>query len=372
VYRLLKAPDRLRYARFDFGHNYNQTSREAVYDWFGKWLLKHPDPALLKEAPYQKEPDVDLRVFPDGKLPDDAISEERLINRLKDSHRAQWESLQVRSEAGWERFTQVMEPAWRHTLQVEWPLHRVRCQAENVKDSGGFTRATLRISRGDGDASILGTYWAPLSILRSPAPSIVVIASDHPERPPPAEAGPAGLPLALLQRGLAVLVVDCFSTGNPPDQFANFFGTYNRTQLQERVRDLLTVCAAAGSGADPRGPRVFNVVLWGAGRAGLWALLAAPGAGAVVADCDQLDVTDDQVLLAQDLFCPGIRNIGTVEGGAVLAAPHPLLLHNTGTNFVTTAVRSAYRVMGAGEKLRVVAARLPEDELVEWAFGASE
>ena len=372
MYRLLRAPERLRYVRFDFGHNYNQTSREAVYDWFGRWLLKHPDPALLKEAPYQKEPDADLRVFPDGKLPDDAVSEARLISRLKESHRTQWESLQVRSRAGWDRFTQVVEPAWRHTLQVEWPIRRIRCQAEKVKESGGFTRTTLRISRADGDASILGTYWAPPGIPRNPAPTIVVIASDRPESPPPAGIGPAGLPRALLEYGLSVLVVDRYSTGNPPDQFANFYGTYNRTLLQERVRDLLTVCSVAGLAADPHAPRFLNVVLWGTGRAGLWALLAAPGAGAVVADCDQLDVTDDQVLLAPDLFCPGIRNIGTFEGGAVLAAPHPLLLHNTGTNFVTTAVRSAYRAMGAGKKLRVVAARLPEDELVEWAFRASE
>jgi len=372
VYRLLEAPDRLRYERFDFGHNYNQTSREAVYDWFGKWLVKHRDPALLKELPYQKEPDADLRVFPDGKLPDDAVSEERLISRLKDSHRAQWESLQIRSGADWKRFTRVMEPAWRHTLQVDWPVRRICYQAEDVKEAGGFTRATLRISRADGDASILGTYWAPPDIVRNPAPGIVVIARDHPELPPPAGAQPEGLPLALLQYGLAVLVVDRFSTDSAPNQLANFYGTYNRTQLQERVRDLLTVCSVAGLSADPRGLRTFKVVLWGAGWAGLWALLAAPGAGAVVADCGQLDVTDDQVLLEPDLFCPGIRNIGAFEGGAVLAAPHPLLLHNTGTNFVTTAVRSAYRALGAGEKLRVVATRVPEDELVEWASRASE
>ena len=116
------------------------------------------------------------------------------------------------------------------------------------------------------------------------------------------------------------------------------------------MRDLLTVCAAAGSGADPRGPRSFDVILWGAGRGGLWALLAAPAAGAVVADCDQLDVTSDDALLAPDLFCPGIRNIGTFEGAAMLAAPHPVLLHNTGENFPTVALRSTYRAMGASDK----------------------
>ena len=100
IYQLFNAGDKFRYVRFDFGHNYNQTSREAVYDWFGKWLLKNPNPASLKEAPYQKEPDADLRVFPDGKLPEDAVSEAQIIESLKNRHRAQWESLVVR-EPGW-------------------------------------------------------------------------------------------------------------------------------------------------------------------------------------------------------------------------------------------------------------------------------
>ena len=367
IYQLLNAPDEFRYVRFDFGHNYNQTSREAVYEWFGKWLLKHPNPALLKEEPYQKEPDADLRVFPDGKPPADALTEARLIESLKNLHRAQWESLVVRDETGLNGFKKLMQPAWRHTLQIEWPNSRVRSRAEKVRQSGEFTAATLTISRSEEGPAILASYWAPPDILTNPAPKVVVICSGNNDTArPDAEAKPAGLPLALLQRGVAVLTVDRFSTGAAPNQFTNFYATYNRTELQERVRDLLTVCAAAGSVADPRGPRFCDVILWGTGRAGLWALLAAPGAGTVIADCDQLDVTSDEALLAPDLFCPGIRNIGTFEGAAMLAAPHPLLLHNTGEKFPTVALRSTYRAMGASDKVRVAAAALPDEELVKW------
>jgi hypothetical protein len=367
IYQLLNAQDRFRYLRFDFGHNYNQTSREAVYEWFGKWLLQHPNPASLKEEPYQKEPDADLRVFPDGKLPEDALTEARFIESLKELHRAQWESLVVRDERGLGEFRKLMQPAWRHTLQIGWPNSRARCRAEEVRESGEFTAATLRIDRAEGGASIRASYWAPPGILSNPAPKVVVICNGKADAAlPDAEAKPAGLPLVLLRHGVAVLAVDRFSTGEPPDQFSKFYTTYNRTKLQQRVRDLLTVCTAAGSGADPRGPRFFNVILWGAGQAGLWALLAAPAAGAVIADCDELDVTSDKALLAPDLFCPGIRNIGTFEGGAVLAAPHPLLLHHTGTDFPTVALRSAYRAMSASDQLRVVAARLPDEELVRW------
>ena len=367
IYHLLNAGDKLRYVRFDFGHNYNKTSREAVYDWFGKWLLKDPNPAALKESPYQKEPDAELRVFPDSKLPQDALSEAWLIESLKDSHRGYWDSLMVRNEGGLAEFKRMVQPAWRHTLQIEWPISTVRCQAERVRESGGFAAATLKISRSEKDPYTLASYWAPPGILTAPTPKVVVICRDNTDAAlPDPEAKPAGLPLALLQRGLAVLTVDRFSTDNPPDQFANFYPTYNRTKLQDRVRDLLTVCTAAGTGVDPRGPRFLDVILWGAGHAGLWALLAAPAAGAVVADCNQTDVTSDEALLAPDLFCPGIRNIGSFEGGAILAAPQPLLLHNTGTNFPSLSIRTAYRAVGATQKLRLVAARLPEEELVKW------
>jgi hypothetical protein len=195
---------------------------------------------------------------------------------------------------------------------------------------------------------------------------VVLCSGDTASALPDAEGKPANLPSLLLEHGLAVLRVDGFSTGTPTNQFANFYSTYNRTELQECVRDLLTVCAAARSGADPHGRRFRDVILWGSGRAGLWALLAAPGVGTVIADCDQLDVASDEVLLAPDLFCPGIRNIGTFEGAAMLAAPHPVLLHNTGGTFTTEALRSTYQAIGASEKLRVASARLPDEELVNW------
>ena len=367
IYQLLHAGDKFRYVRFDFGHNYNQTSREAVYAWFGKWLLNNPDPASLKEAQYQKEPDADLWVFPDGKLPDGAAREVQIIESLKNRHRAQWASLVVRSRGDFAKFKKVMEPAWRHTLQIYKPPTAVQCRAENVRESGELTAATLRISRPEGGPAIQASYWAPPGVRGKKATKVVVLCSgDTVSAPPDAGGMPANLPSSLLQRGLAVLRVDRFGTDTPSNQFTNFYSTYNRTELQERVRDLLTVCAAAGSVADPHGQRFHDVILWGSGRAGLWALLAAPGPGTVIADCDQLDVASDEALLAPDLFCPGIRNIGTFEGAAMLAAPHPILMHNTGGAFTTESLRATYQAIGATDKLRVATARLPDGELVSW------
>ena len=367
IYQLFDAPDQLRFLRFDFGHNYNQTSREAVYEWFDRWLSKHPGTCPTKEEPYVKEPDADLRVFPDDKLPEDAASEARIVQLLKEEHESEWQSCQVRSERDLAAFKRFLQPAWRHTLAVQWPKNSVRCLAEQVRPVGEFTNATLRIGRAREEAQILARYWTPPGIADKASPKVVVLCGEPSALAPADPSGqPPPLALALLHRGLAVLQIDRFTDGNYTNQFANFYTTYNRTKAQDRVRDLLTVCTAASAGADPHGPRFFTVILCGTGRAGLWALLAAPAASAVVADCSQLDATSDSALLAPDFFVPGIRNIGTFQGAAILAAPHPVLLHNTGTDFPTEDLRAAYRAVEQTDRVRIVAGQLPDAELVRW------
>jgi hypothetical protein len=161
VYKLFDASDRFRYVRFDFGHNYNQTSREAVYQWFAKWLLQYPAAGPVKEQPFSKEPDADLRVFPDAKLPRNALTKEQFTVSLKARHQKQWEDLVPHNQSGFEKFKHVMLPAWRHTLQTQWSKSMTRIQADEFKTVGSLVTATLRIARYDEDSPIQATYWAP-------------------------------------------------------------------------------------------------------------------------------------------------------------------------------------------------------------------
>jgi hypothetical protein len=179
---------------------------------------------------------------------------------------------------------------------------------------------------------------------------------------------PVGLARKILDRGDSVILFDAFLTGELVNAGAParknqdlFFTAYNRTDLQERVQDCVTVCAFAQ--AHTKGRRV---ILCGTKRAGLWALLAAPAAAAVAADCDSLDSSDDTVLLGADLFVPGIRKIGGFAGAAALAAPHPLLLFNTGKSFSTTLLRSAYAAAGAPGVFRAEQERPADDALADW------
>lgn len=224
----------------------------------------------------------------------------------------------------------------------------------------------ITIHREGAQAGIVATYWAPSGILQSATPRLVILASAEPTSGPVSNSAAPESALAFLKQGIAVVKVEQFSSGDTPDPFKDFYTTYNRTELQNRVADLLAVCSAARS-IEARKPVSFRVVLAGKGHAGLWALLAAPGADGVIADCDSLDVSDETSLLAPDLFCPGILAMGGFEGAAMLAAPHPLLLHNTGSKFNTTALLAAYSASSINGKLRSEAGTLPDTEIARYA-----
>jgi hypothetical protein len=346
IYKLFNAEDKFRYALFDFDHNYNQTTREAVYDAFGKWLLNHRDPSSLKETAYEMEPVDSLRVFPDGKLPENALNETQLIGYLVERVKAQFTALLPRDQRTLDQFKRTIEPAWRHTLQIEFPEKLLLVEAGETKKIGDVTRHSLAIGRRDrGDRLPMIMLTPSRDNLRV----ITVLAHPHGKAAYLEESGvPRGLARELLARHQSVILLDTFLMGELADTEAvkarkhtsGYFTTYNRTDLQERVQDLITACAFAQTHGKGR-----RVVLCGEERAGLWALLAARAADAVVADCAQLDSASDAALLEQDLFAPGLRVIGGFDGAALLAAPNSLVLHNTGEKFTTSALGQSYAAL---------------------------
>jgi len=183
---------------------------------------------------------------------------------------------------------------------------------------------------------------------------------------------PIGLARNFLQRQHPVLLLDTFLTGalaNPETlqarkYFSSHFSTYNRTDLQERVQDLITACAFARTLGQGR-----QVILCGTGRAGLWAMLASPAADAVIADCASLDLSTDAPLMEQELFVPGIRRLGAFEGVASLAAPNPLLTHNTGSHFGVTWLLDTYATAQSGANFRQEEKPLNDEAVADWAAG---
>jgi hypothetical protein len=368
IYRWFGATDKVRYVQFDFGHNYNQTSREAVYAWFGRWLRGQPDAPSLAESAYQKEPDSGLRVFSDGKLPPDALTDAQFMDAFKAQKRAQLAAMQPRSEKGFAKLRQTMLPLWRHTLQLEWPQTSFRVALKPLRKEAGHTALEFGLrSEGELDG-ITAVHFEPAkarATASTPGKVVVLAHADGAARYCDAELRPVGLAATLLKQGWGVVVVTGFSTPAAGDPFANFYTTYNRTLLQHRVGDLVAVCKhAKGFSTSKSAPP--RVVLCGEGRAGLWAVLAAPAADAVIADGERLGAQDDAAWLAPDVFCPGFRSLGGPETAALLAVPHPLLLHNTGGAFAAGSIRDGYRAAGAQRKFRTETSPVNEAGLVRF------
>jgi hypothetical protein len=167
---------------------------------------------------------------------------------------------------------------------------------------------------------------------------------------------PQGAARELLEAGEAVLVLEVFGTGPSTNAagsgarqpFKDFFTVYNRTDLQERVRDVVTACAFLRSHGQGR-----PIVLWGNGEAGTWVLLAAPVADAVVADAAALDWEADANWMRPERFLPGVRNIGGPLGAAALASPRPLLVRRLAPGADLALVKAAYVAAGAAQRLRL-------------------
>jgi dienelactone hydrolase len=363
VYKLFNAADHLRYVRFNFNHNYNRTSREAVYTFLSKWLRNSADQP--KEIAYTKEPDADLRVFADGKFPADAVTEEQLTAYLIRSATNDWWKFAPVNPPLLERYRKQMLPVWKHSLQVEFVERGLMVQPDKITKAEAYTTTKLTLGRvGRGDRVPVTLITPRRDTLRL----MVVLASPDGSRTfLNGTTEPKGLARKLLDKNLAVLLVDVFQTGlttnaGPKRDYAKeFFTTYNRTDVQERVQDLVTACAFASSHSKGR-----KVVLCGTGRAGLWAMLAAPASDTLVADCAQFDSTDDRNFLAQDLFSPGLRKLGAFEGVAAMGATNPLLLHNVGDKFTTDFLRKVYRGMHVPELYREERAELSDDQITDW------
>ena len=83
IYQHFGATDKIHQVQIDAEHNYNKASREAVYQWFAKWLLEIQDSSELTEVDFTVESDEDLLVFHDRSIPYHALSTEELLASLK-------------------------------------------------------------------------------------------------------------------------------------------------------------------------------------------------------------------------------------------------------------------------------------------------
>ena len=333
TYRLYDAEDRVMARCFpQFKHNYNQVSRELMYNWFNKYLqLGLPEPVV--ERPFVPVPPGELSVFDEQHpRPADATGVEALRKTISETADRQIAALVPKDQTTLNEFRRIVGTALRVMIGDKLPpADEVQeLTVKPAQDQKGVQWRKLLLGRKSEADRI------PAVFLRGPEFEGTVVVWVH-------AAGKSSLvrdgklvPAAqqILDKKAAILAVDVFLTGEfrrakapPVDQtYAGFTFGYNRSLLANRVHDILTAVAYA------KGQKATKKVdLIGFEKAGPWVLLARPLCGDAVertaADCHQFRF-DTISSLNDEMMLPGALKYGGLPAFAALCAPHPLFVHN--------------------------------------------
>ncbi len=352
VYELFGAAHRVESTQIDAGHNYNLPSREAVYRFFGKWLLDIEDWASLREAPYKVEPPESLRVFPGDKLPEGAASTEEILETIRGASRERWEQLLPDSPQSLQEFQYRFGDVIELVTGAKSPsANDVRAERLGAEVQGGVVIERWVLGRKDrGDAVPALLYRSPGTEVQD---AVIVVHSDGKAALVDPTSGLPGETIsALIGAGKAVLSIDAFLLGehHSPLQarvqrvVGEFGDTFNPTLTGKRIQDVLTAAAFLRSRRDI----TDRVDLIGLGDAGLWCMFAAAidrSFDRVAADANGFDPESDSAWVER-FFIPCIRSVGGIATVGALIAPRPLLLASTDAAF---ADRIAPRFRGGNE-----------------------
>jgi len=370
LYRLYGAEDRVMARCFpQFQHNYNQVSREVMYNWFNKHLkLGLAEPVV--EKPFQPVPPKELSVYDAAHpRPADSVDAARLRQYLTEQSDKQIAALLAKDEKSLAEYRRLFGAALRVLIHDELPqadqIEEIR-QGELEEHDGYRSRRFFLTRKGRNER-------VPALGLLPPEFDGTVVIWIHPR-------GKASLfqdsklvaaAKQILDRKSAILAVDVFGTGElsldkplaVDPTYAGFTFGYNRTLLAERVHDILTAIAFAKNH-----DKVNTVHLVGFDRAGPWVLLARGLCGDAVARtaADLNEFRFDKVRTTTDeMMLPGGLKYG-LPALAALAAPGELYVHHHRGTGLGQWLKAVYKTAGAKDKLQMSSEKAPEEKAVEW------
>lgn len=333
IYALYDAEDKVENVHIDAGHNYNQASREAMYRFFGRWLLGGGWTDYT-EPDYSVEPAGKLRVFPDGKLPAKYPSSEEIIASVRERIRTKWAALlpeETETGAG----PGLPENVLRQVLGAEVPdVNGLAPERLGMEERDGYVLERWVIRRrcvGDAIPAVFYRAYGP-----EPQDAVLLVHGQGKAAfADLAGGGPGPLVRGLMDEGKAVLCIDAFLTGehHAPDhrtervRKGNFMDTFQPTGAGYRVQDVLTALTFLESRRDLTG----RVAVAGLEDAGLWCLFACAIAGTpetVVADMHHFPLDDDTAWVDR-FYSPCILAVGGEQTAVAMLAHTQLVLTNT-------------------------------------------
>ncbi|MCS7160375.1 MAG: hypothetical protein RMJ19_07880 [Gemmatales bacterium] len=345
IYGYYHAEDLVAAKYFPFPHNYNQVSREMMYNWFNKHLnLGYPEP--VAEKPFQPIPPKELSVFDEKHpQPKDMKNAEALRQYLSRSSDRQLDEL---AQDG-SKYRQVVKTALRVMVQDRWPISEPSKQAPVAPVEG--TVQKLEVEGYTLYKGLLARTAQPEVQL----PALGLVPNDWRGRVcvwihPHGKASlfdDRGKLIAevhqLLKNGTLVLSADLFLTGEyhlagkptppPPvhSAYAGYTFCYNPSVFACRVQDVLTLLAYARQLASEQAGEVWLLAF---GKLGPCALLARCLADGAVARCaidlagfdfHQVQTVQDEMLLPGGLKYGGLLGFVPLctQGTTVLFQPAP-------------------------------------------------
>jgi dienelactone hydrolase len=372
VYSLIGSTDRVSAQVFDFPHNYNQTTRNAVYAAMGHLLLGIDDPALTREGSQKPEKPEDLLTFSSQHpAPADRKTPEQLeayliasLGRLLDdlapsSSMSRWEA--ARLLLGTSLKARV---GLTHPTPAELVAHEVRRIARQ-----GFTIVHTTIGRRSVGDEIPVVRLIPAH----PSGRVTIVADPRGKAALAAASGePSALARWLLALGHGVVGFDPLFVGeafDPKNAVSHrpetlYLDTYNPVPAADQMQDLATVLAWARSQPDVR-----EVNLIAQGLAGPQSLLARPvlrGLARTVLELGSLPDAQATGPLPAGLDLPGMFQFGGFRAAAAMAAPAPLWIVGASPSFDASWMNAAYDLSGAGHALRVTARGPGPEEVARW------
>ncbi|AFL90004.1 hypothetical protein Terro_3795 [Terriglobus roseus DSM 18391] len=287
IYDLYGKRDDVEVVQIHENHNFNQASREAVYRFFAKRVLKRSDAASIVEKPMKAHKLQEMMATSARPLPANALSFEGVF----DQWRLMGQDALKSASPG------VKRTALTLALGVQWP-DRVLSEQKGRELTLGRPGAGDRVS-----ATYIPGRGTP-AIVVDPAGAHAALSSETAR--------------TLLAAHRPILLLNVFQTSTAVanrDRSGAYFVTYNVSDDQARIQDIATAISfLEKSGA---GVRLLDV--YGTDRAALWSLLAVAASpyqiNLHVQDRD-LNVSDAELSTAFSL--PGLNRAGGIAGARQL------------------------------------------------------
>jgi hypothetical protein len=379
LYKLYGAEDKVMAKCFpQFEHNYNQVSRELMYNWFNKHLqLGQPEPVV--EKPFVPVPPRELSVYDEQhQRPKDATDAVGLRKYLTETSDKQLAALHPKDAQSLKEFRRVIGTTLQVMMSDRLPKFGVEIAAADKpgwSDDTANYRYYLIGREGHGEQipvlRLLPRSKAGANKIHDTVFANTVIWIHPLGKQSLFKDGKLTHPAKyILDKGAGILAPDLFLTGEFKEakapsvhkEFAGYTFGYNRPLLANRVHDVLSAATMASLSAKKYHLLAFD-------EAGPWALLASALSDhfidSTAVDANQFDFDGVQTT-SDEMMLPGALKYGGLASFAALCAPGGLYLHNVRPSPRNDWIKDAYKAAGAADHLKLETEKVSDEKVIEW------